>query len=208
MPTIFIAGKPLVITRELTTEIQQQIEQQSLIWLRDPDPAKVGDLLDALPEASLAGYVWQSQAADDLWNQVMDHYTHWQAAGGLVTNPAGEILLMFRRGKWDLPKGKIDRGETPEEAALREVTEETGLHHIAIIRKLTDTWHVYPLNEQKILKQTHWFAMGFTGEELTIPQIEEDIVDIQWIRPENIGKYMPYSYPNLQIVFRAGGYLT
>lgn len=208
MPTIFIAGKPLVICHELTEEIQQKIDREQLMLLRNPDLDTIEALLNTLSDKSIPGYVWESHTADALWKQVVLHYHHWQAAGGLITNPSGEILLMFRRGKWDLPKGKIDAGETPEEAALREVKEETGLYHIRITGKLTDTWHVYPLQERQILKQTHWFAMAFTGEELTIPQIEEDIVDIQWIRPENISKYMPYSYANLKLVFETAGYLS
>ena len=128
------------------------------------------------------------------------------AAGGLITNPAGEVLLMFRRGKWDMPKGKQDEGESLEACALREVQEETGLQNIKLGHLITETWHYYSLKEKKILKHSYWYRMYFTGTELTGPQIEEDIMDIQWIRPDNLGKYMQYSYQNIVDVVAKAGY--
>lgn len=103
-------------------------------------------------------------------------------------------------------KSGMDAGETPEMTARREVAEETGLHNIHIEGKLADTWHAYHQFGKDIMKQTHWFKMQFTGTELTVPQIEEDILDIQWIKPDNISKYMRYSYQNLQTVFESAGY--
>jgi 8-oxo-dGTP pyrophosphatase MutT (NUDIX family) len=128
------------------------------------------------------------------------------AAGGLITNATGEVLLMFRRGKWDMPKGKQDEGETLEACALREVQEETGLQNIRLGHLITETWHYYSLKEKRILKHSYWYRMYFTGAELTVPQIEEDIVDIQWIRPDNLGKYMQYSYQNIVDVVAKAGY--
>jgi 8-oxo-dGTP pyrophosphatase MutT (NUDIX family) len=206
MFTIFIQAKPVIICSRLNDAIRQQITDEQLILLNDPDIKTIPALVDKLEDDSIHGYVWESPVPDSLLKSLMDLYEHWQAAGGLITNPAGDILLMFRRGKWDLPKGKIDSGETPETAALREVTEETGLHTLHIERQLTDTWHAYHQFGKNIIKQTYWFKMNFTGTELTVPQIEEDIQDIQWIKPENIGKYLPYSYPNLKAVFRSAGY--
>jgi 8-oxo-dGTP pyrophosphatase MutT (NUDIX family) len=113
---------------------------------------------------------------------------------------------MFRRNKWDLPKGKQDEGESLEECAVREVREETGLQQITLTDKITETFHYYPLKEKKVLKHTYWYRMQFTGTELTIPQIEEDIMDIQWIKPENLGKYLKFSYKNIEDVFLKAGY--
>lgn len=216
MKTLFIHSKPVLISdKESKNETPSY---PRLTILQNPQPDLLPTLLDKLKEEASNGYHFIVDNPSETWESLLKNFNHWQAAGGLVLNTAGEILFLFRRGKWDLPKGKMDAGENPEETALREVTEETGLKNIKIIQKLTDTWHSYPLSVYKnlpqkeadtrkdILKQTHWFKMEFTGSELTIPQIEEDIIDIQWIKPENTEKYLNYSYPNIRQVFKAAGF--
>lgn len=206
MQNIFIHEKPVIICDQITENIHSQISSEQLILMQEPNTKNMDALLHTLEDNAIRGYVWQSSHPESIFSELMRHYEHWQAAGGLIVNERGEVLLMFRRGKWDLPKGKMEADETPEMTAIREVKEETGLHHIHIENKLTDTWHAYRLSGKDIMKQTHWYKMQFSGAELTIPQIEEDILDIQWIKPENISKYMRYSYPNLKTVFESAGY--
>ncbi|HEY1164580.1 MAG TPA: NUDIX hydrolase [Chitinophaga sp.] len=172
----------------------------------NPDAAAISQTLQALENGEIASAVFVQPDTKRLMEAIKQHFKVLVAAGGLITNPAGEILLMFRRNKWDLPKGKQDEGESLEECAVREVREETGLQQITLTDKITETFHYYPLKEKKVLKHTYWYRMQFTGTELTIPQIEEDIVDIQWIRPENLGKYLKFSYKNIEDVFLKAGY--
>jgi 8-oxo-dGTP pyrophosphatase MutT (NUDIX family) len=116
------------------------------------------------------------------------------AAGGLVLNDKKEILAIYRRKSWDLPKGKIDAGETIEEAAIREVQEETGLHRLRIIRALPASFHTYRLpTGKRILKKTSWYLMETSDEKLT-PQTEEDIEKAVWNKPRDIiaGNYPMY----------------
>jgi ADP-ribose pyrophosphatase YjhB (NUDIX family) len=104
------------------------------------------------------------------------------AAGGLVTNPLGEILWIFRRGCWDLPKGKLDEGETIQTCALREVQEETGINNIQLHELLCFTNHQYfdkYLNAEAI-KRTYWFHMTIPNLQKGIPQISEDIEKLEW----------------------------
>jgi ADP-ribose pyrophosphatase YjhB (NUDIX family) len=104
------------------------------------------------------------------------------AAGGLVRNSEGRYLIMKRRGKWDLPKGKVNRNETIEDAAIREVTEECGLHDLEIVSPLLSTYHSYFIDDQHILKRTSWFEMVYNGREEPVPQFDEDIIEIRWVR--------------------------
>lgn len=109
-----------------------------------------------------------------------------EAAGGLVINRSGDLLMIYRRGKWDLPKGKLDAGETLEACALREVSEETGLTQLSLIRFLHTTYHTYVQDEQEIIKPSHWFLMHQQSTEALVPQIEEDITDIKWVSKEEV----------------------
>ncbi len=103
------------------------------------------------------------------------------AAGGIVFNPDDEILFIHRRGSWDLPKGKIDKGEKKKAAAIREVMEETGIKNLEIISKYKKTYHTYRLpNGKRILKYTYWYLMQ-SGKEDLIPQAEEDIEQAVWM---------------------------
>jgi len=132
-----------------------------------------------------------------------------KAGGGLVRNGEGELLLIFRRGKWDLPKGKLDEGETIEACALREVEEETGVKHLALGELISVTWHEYFdkwLNED-VIKETHWFRMNVAGVPALVPQTEEDITAIEWTKKTDLPKRMEQSYITIIDVLEESGWL-
>lgn len=131
-----------------------------------------------------------------LINDFKDLFKVVKAAGGIVLNPKEEILFIFRRGFWDLPKGKIDKGESIEEAAIREVQEETGVQQIDLQDFITETFHVFEQKGKRILKQTYWFKMK-TSDENLIPQTEEDIEKAVWITKEAFFKSDPIVYNNI-----------
>ena len=121
------------------------------------------------------------------------------AAGGLVINEKNELLMIFRRGKWDLPKGKLDKGESLEECAVREVEEETGLTNIQLGKKIGVTYHEYfdKYLKTDVIKQSHWFEMKVSGDQELVPQTEEDILEIIWADENEVKKYLGNSYPNI-----------
>ena len=121
------------------------------------------------------------------------------AAGGLVFNDNDELLMIFRRGKWDLPKGKLDEGETIEQCAVREVQEETGLQSIRLDSFLGITHHEYfePRINSDVFKETHWFKMHAAGMQNLTPQTEEDIEQIEWVSEEHISQKLQNTYPNI-----------
>lgn len=126
-----------------------------------------------------------------------------EAAGGLVENTRGEILLMRRRGWWDLPKGHIEKRETHEQAALREVEEETGLHEVQIIQPLGTTQHFYHIAGRWEMKRTWWYRMRRYGDETPVPQTEEDITEIVWMKGPELWKAVSSSYGTIREVFNA-----
>lgn len=133
-----------------------------------------------------------------------------EAAGGVVLNPNQEILLIFRRGKWDLPKGKIDAGETKRKAAIREVKEETGVKKLRVIQSLklyhgkqACTYHSYIENEQACLKASYWFLMRTTDNYPLVPQAEEDIVQAIWVSRDRLQEYMENTYESIRDVLES-----
>lgn len=119
------------------------------------------------------------------------------AAGGIVRNELGEILLQLRKGKWDLPKGKLDDGETIEECAVREVEEETGLKNVRIGELIGTTLHSYTEKGADFEKETFWYDMRVSGEQKLVPQIEEDILDLKWVKEPELSPYLKNTYDNI-----------
>lgn len=131
-----------------------------------------------------------------------------KAGGGLVKNQSDEVLFIFRRGKWDLPKGKLDEGETLEQCAIREVEEETGVTQLTLMDFLLITEHQYEERGIMILKETHWWLMEAKGNQLLIPQKEEDITEIKWIGQADFQIVFQNTYPVILDVLKAGGYFS
>jgi 8-oxo-dGTP pyrophosphatase MutT (NUDIX family) len=124
------------------------------------------------------------------------------AAGGIVVNPNKEILWIFRRGFWDLPKGKLDPNETIEACALREVKEETGISNLLLGDLIITTKHQYfdTFLNTEVEKTTYWYHMTTDTIQKGIPQTEEDIEAIAWVKKEDITPYLAKTYENINQV--------
>lgn len=126
------------------------------------------------------------------------------AAGGAVFRKPllcrSRLLLFFRRGFWDMPKGHVEEGETLEQCALREVQEETGLEHLVIGEKICVTFHTYHMKGNFVLKESHWYRMTSTGREPLKVQKEEDIVRGRWCGPLCARRLLRHAYPSIRDV--------
>lgn len=120
------------------------------------------------------------------------------AAGGVVFNRQQEILLIRRLGKWDLPKGKVDAGESIEHAAIREVQEECSIYELTLGKPAGITYHVYELKGRIVLKETHWFFMDYTGNALPRPQVEESITEAGWFKKNAVQALLHDTYASLR----------
>lgn len=123
------------------------------------------------------------------------------AAGGLVRNEQGQNLLIYRNGFWDLPKGKIEPGESRKLAAMREVMEETGLKNPQIGPLITSTHHIYKQGGQSFLKRTHWYAMSSHGQQNLVPQTEEGIEHVCWKSDSEMPPLTSNLYRNIAEVY-------
>lgn len=127
-----------------------------------------------------------------------------EAAGGIVRNKDGKVLMIYRHEKWDLPKGKIEKGEETQEAALREVEEECGISELKIVSKMGETYHTYMLKGKPILKVSHWFVMDYNGKSTQlVPQTEEAITEARWMSEAEIKSVFNNAYASIVEIVQA-----
>ncbi len=126
-----------------------------------------------------------------------------EAAGGLVFNKEGEKLMIFRNSKWDLPKGKIEKGEPIETAAVREVMEECGIDGLKILKALPSTYHTYMIGSERLLKKTFWYEMQTDSGNIPVPQQEEGITQAKWMSEADQSMALLNTFPSVKDVLRA-----
>ncbi len=132
-----------------------------------------------------------------LFDEFKACFNYVEAGGGVVLNEKGEFLVMLRSGIWDLPKGKLEKKESFESAALREVEEETGLDQLKIVQPVLSTYHTYQEKDKMILKKTKWYEMLFTGDKVPVPEVEENITETRWVVPGNTDFIRKNTYPSV-----------
>lgn len=142
---------------------------------------------------------------EKLWTHFKSYFHYLEAAGGVVKNKQNEILFIHRLDKWDLPKGKVEEGETTEITAVREVEEECGISNLKLQNFITQTFHIY-FQEDLKLKATYWYDMLYEGDEELIPQEEEGIGIVEWKNKDELPKIMENTYENIKIVLEKVGF--
>ena len=200
--TIYFDDKPVFLCDEITREINEYKHHPDAVFIDELSTPAINSLLHEIGKARFHAGIIYDKDFDKLKEDFFRHFTIIKAGGGLVKNKKGEILLILRRGKWDLPKGKLDDNETIEECAKREVQEETGLRKIKVVRPVEITFHTYVQFGKHILKESHWYAMKATGDEKLIPQTEEDITEIIWAKKEDLIKYAANTFPTIVAVLQ------
>lgn len=182
MYKIYINDTPLLLVNEKVAQEKMPGDEKNLVARYTGKPKillNYADMLEKSQRYDSVTIYWNDVEA--LFTDFQSHYGIIEAAGGLIFNPKGEVLMIFRRGFWDMAKGKIDPGETPEETAVREVAEETGLNQVELGDFLCHTYHTYRnRKEKRKLKRTYWYVMQTEKTEIKL-QYEEDIEQGEWV---------------------------
>lgn len=193
MYKVFVNDKPLFLTNEVAKETDFQ-----LFLLESVDIEQV--IIKMFQNKIQKAYLYYPDEKAIL-KKVKEKIPVCKAGGGLVYNKAGDVLFIFRNGKWDLPKGGIEKGEEIEDTAIREVEEETGVTNLKITHKLQKTYHVFKRGGKYKLKVTHWYEMRTDFNGTPKPQANEGIEKVAWLNPEEIKEALKNSYENIKLLF-------
>ncbi len=196
MYKVFFLSKEIIFKQQ--ADLVNSTEKDVIINLADINMIEIAykDFIKD-PQTERLIFVCSKQV-ENCFKHFSAHFKSVEAAGGLVKNENHELLMIYRNGMWDLPKGKIEKGESPSEAALREVCEETGIGYLEIGMKLKSTFHIYPLKEKMVLKRTHWYEMKSRDKKLLIPQLNEGITRAEWMKKEEVEEVMKNTYDSLK----------
>jgi 8-oxo-dGTP pyrophosphatase MutT (NUDIX family) len=188
----------------LTEEFEISLYTDKMLYIQYGDFDELHFVIELLERSDhLQALMISHENLDELWADFRSCFKEVDAAGGLVWNEKGDVLLIHRNGLWDLPKGKLEDDEKPEKGALREVQEECGIQNLQLKEHIVDTFHTYHLGGFRILKRTYWYGMQSDETSFT-PQLEEGIDRVKWV-PASALDWTDYpTYPSIKLIFEAG----
>ena len=193
---IYFNDKPLFLCDAIDAELEPYRHHDDAVFIDECNVHTVKSMIHEMEQSRVHAGIFYHPDLEALRKAFWKKFTVIQAAGGLVLNPHREMLLIFRRGKWDLPKGKLDPGETIGQCALREVREETGLKDVHSDGFLLTTYHTYHESGKFILKESHWYQMH-TRHVSLVPQTEEDITEALWADEQKVTAALANSFPSI-----------
>lgn len=203
---IYFNDKPLFLTDTLNADIEPYRHHDDAVFIDEFSHGGINSIIHEMRQEKVHAGIYFHTNVEELKKAFWKKFMLVKAAGGLVLNEDGDILFIFRRGKWDLAKGKLDEGETLETCAVREVQEETGLKNAQLKKHLITTYHTYDESGHHILKETWWYLLSATKKEALVPQTIEQITQIEWASSNNLEKYVSNTYPSIIDVLKAGGF--
>jgi len=194
---IYFDNKPLFLCDKIDETTEPFVHHDDAVFIDELDIHTVKTMIHEMQLEKVHAGVFLHSDLEELKKEFWKKFKIVKAAGGLVVNEENKILMIFRRGKWDLPKGKLDKGETLEQCAVREVEEETGLRNITFESLLLTTYHTYHEGSKFVLKESYWYNMKVSGKQNLTPQTEEDISAIKWATLTEAEELFPECFPSV-----------
>ncbi|MCB9425499.1 MAG: NUDIX domain-containing protein [Flavobacteriales bacterium] len=193
MYKVFVNNTPLFLTNQITKETDFQF-----FLLESVDIEK---LITKMYENKIGKVYLYHEDEKQILTKLKEKLPVEKAAGGLVYNDKGQVLFIFRNGKWDIAKGGINKGERTKDAAIREVEEETGVGKLKVEEKLIKTYHIFYRRGKFRLKVTQWYRMTTQYKGGLVAQKEEGIDKVEWVNPEDVQDKLKNSYNNIKLLF-------
>ncbi len=200
---IYFDEKPLFLCDQISEDLQAYIHHEDTVLIDECSSHAINAMIHEMRSQKIHAGILLHPRFEELKTSFWKKFSVVQAAGGVVYNQKKEVLFIFRRGKWDLPKGKLDEGESIPQCAVREVEEETGLQGVQIDTFLLVTYHTYTEKGKSILKESHWFVMRADGTRPLVPQTMEDISEARWLNRETLSNVMENTFPSIHDVLNA-----
>jgi 8-oxo-dGTP pyrophosphatase MutT (NUDIX family) len=204
MQKIYVQNKPLLLVDAINGEVEEYLHRKDTIFMDERSAPSVRTMLRELEKRDTHAGIFLDKDVQALLTAFKENLQVIVACGGLVYTEQNEVLLIFRKGKWDLPKGKLDEREGLEACALREIEEETGASNLQIGRALTVTYHTYYEKKIHVLKESHWYLIKTAVKSTLLPQTEEDITECKWVPLEEVGEYYHNAHASIVDVLEAG----
>ena len=199
---IYFGDKPVFLCDEMDQALNELLHHPDVVFVDELSSPAIKALLHEIKKPDFhAGIIWNKDF-EKLRKAFFKHFTILEAAGGVVQNPDKDLLFIFRRGKWDLPKGKMEKKEQPAACAEREIEEETGVKKLKLKKKIGETYHTYDEFGKHLLKISHWYYFTCNGKQELVPQTEEDITELAWISTKDIRKPVANTYETIKDVLR------
>ena len=195
---IYFGDKPVILCDEINKELNEILHHPDAVFVDEISPRAIKSMLHEIKKEEFhAGVLWHSDL-EMLKKTFFKNFKVIEAAGGIVQNDKKEILFINRLGKWDLPKGKIEKGEKEAETAVREVIEETGVNKLHLKKKIGETYHVYDQFGKHFLKISHWYYMTCSSAQVLTPQTIEYISEVKWVKTKDIKQPISNTYPSIK----------
>jgi 8-oxo-dGTP pyrophosphatase MutT (NUDIX family) len=188
--TIYYLSKKIILQAKA-----QQTDNQNITSIDLLKKTQILDIFESFIASEIDLLTFESDSIDKGFDKLKKAFKPIYAAGGLIENN-NKYLFIFRLKKWDLPKGKLDMGESPEEAAIRECEEECGITKLTILNELPSTYHIYKYKGSFALKKIFWYTMSTKYNGILVPQIEEKIEKVEWFdKTQILDIVIPNTYP-------------
>jgi ADP-ribose pyrophosphatase YjhB (NUDIX family) len=198
---IYFGDKPVFLCDEISPEINGFLHHPDAVFIDEITSPAINSLLHEIKKQEFHAGVMLDKDLEKLKKEFFKHFTLIEAAGGIVQNEKKQLLFIYRLDKWDLPKGKIEKNEQPAAAAVREVEEETGIRQLSITKNRGTTYHTYDAYGKHYLKTTYWYDMTCPGNQTLVPQTEENITQIKWVKTKDIKEVLANTYPSIRDIF-------
>jgi ADP-ribose pyrophosphatase YjhB (NUDIX family) len=195
---IYFNEKPVYLCDEIDKELNEILHHPDAVFIDEISGPAIKSLLHEIKKDEFhAGVLWNTDL-EKLKKAFFKHFQLIEAAGGIVQNDKKEILFIYRLDKWDLPKGKVEKGEDFEQCAIREVKEETGVTGLTLKNKTGETYHTYNAFGKHYLKISHWYYMTCLKTQTLVPQTEENITAIRWVKTKNMEEPLANTYASIK----------